>query len=288
MRAKELLRYWKEMISVAAGLSIITFNLIFVAEHVPFFVPTLNIIGGLVATAPPAFAFYSRFRIQKEIEQMFVIFINDLTDGIESGMSLPMALRQCSRNRYGALSKHVNRLAAQVDWGVPFNKTLETFGKNIESLVVKRAVRTIIETYKVGGKISDTLNAVSKSLVMIQKISKERSSSVRSQVVMSYIIYFVFIFILIAMQAFLIPSLTADASTGPIGLTSQKPINTPSPEVYQGTFTMFILIQGFFAGLVTGKMAEGSIKGGLKHSMLLIFCGYSLFTFVIQFQVSFL
>ncbi len=286
MKAKEITGYWKEMISVAAGLLIIAFSMLYVSGIIPFLVPVLNIAGGLVAAVPPALAFYSRFRMQKEIEQNFVIFINDLTDGIDSGMSLPMALRQCSRNRYGALSPHVNRLAAQVDWGIPFNKTLQTFGKSIESLVVRRAVRTIIETYKVGGKISDTLNAVGKSLVMIEKIKKERSSSVRSQVMMSYIIYFVFIFILIAMQTFLIPSLTADTPAAGIALTTQKPINRPSPEIYQNTFTMFILIQGFFAGLVTGKMAEGSIKGGLKHSMLLIFIGYSLFSLAIQFQAN--
>ena len=46
------------------------------------------------------------------------------------------------------------------------------------------------------------------------------------------------------------------------------------------------MVQGFFAGLVTGKMAEGSIVAGFKHSILLITTGYTLFSFASQFQIK--
>jgi flagellar protein FlaJ len=34
------------------------------------------------------------------------------------------------------------------------------------------------------------------------------------------------------------------------------------------------LVQGFFGGLVAGKMGEGSISAGLKHSLIMILLGY--------------
>jgi len=34
------------------------------------------------------------------------------------------------------------------------------------------------------------------------------------------------------------------------------------------------LIQAFFGGLVAGKMGEGTINSGLKHSLILMLCGY--------------
>jgi hypothetical protein len=46
-------------------------------------------------------------------------------------------------------------------------------------------------------------------------------------------------------------------------------------------------MQGFFAGLATGKMAEGSIVGGLKHSIILIVTGYLVFSMASQFQFGF-
>jgi flagellar protein FlaJ len=34
------------------------------------------------------------------------------------------------------------------------------------------------------------------------------------------------------------------------------------------------LIQAFFGGLVAGKMGEGSIYAGLKHSLIMMILGY--------------
>jgi len=33
-------------------------------------------------------------------------------------------------------------------------------------------------------------------------------------------------------------------------------------------------IQGFFGGLVAGKMGEGTMNAGLKHSLVMMLCGF--------------
>jgi flagellar protein FlaJ len=33
-------------------------------------------------------------------------------------------------------------------------------------------------------------------------------------------------------------------------------------------------IQAFFGGLVAGKMGDGAIRAGLRHSLVLMLCGY--------------
>ena len=40
-------------------------------------------------------------------------------------------------------------------------------------------------------------------------------------------------------------------------------------------------IQAFFGGLMAGKMGEGTIGAGLKHSAILLTCGYLVFKFMI-------
>jgi flagellar protein FlaJ len=40
------------------------------------------------------------------------------------------------------------------------------------------------------------------------------------------------------------------------------------------TFLHLTLVQGFFGGLVAGKMGEGSISAGLKHSLVMMLLGY--------------
>jgi flagellar protein FlaJ len=49
---------------------------------------------------------------------------------------------------------------------------------------------------------------------------------------------------------------------------------TMAPTDLQRTFLHMTLIQGFFGGLVAGKMGEGSISAGLKHSLIMMLFGY--------------
>jgi flagellar protein FlaJ len=213
------------------------------------------------------------------MEQQFIIYIRDISDSIKSGMTLPMALNHCARRDYFGMTKHVKTLSAQIEWGIPFEKALKTFAEKARSVSVRRAVATIIATYKIGGKLSDTLDAVSKSLVTINKLKKERSATVYSQVVTSYIIFFVFIGILVILQVLIIPNMTQQGETILKLSSDMAPI--PSSEVFSQSFTAFIIVQGFFAGLATGKMAEGSIVAGLKHSIFLILAGYGVFSIIV-------
>lgn len=272
-------KYLHEVIFISIGAAILAFNMLFVLENFPFLFPVLNVIGGLTATAPPVWVLYSRYRTNKEMEQQFILFIRDISDSIKSGMTLPMALNHCSKRDYLSLTRHVKRMSAQIEWGIPFKKALTTFANKTRSIPIKRAIATTIATYNIGGKISDTLDAVSNSLITIDKIKKERTATVYSQIVTSYIIFFIFIFILVILQVFLIPNLIQQGEEAITLSGEATPIT--SPEIFNQGFTNFIIIQGFFAGLATGKMAEGSIVAGLKHSIFLIIIGYGIFSFAI-------
>ena len=45
-------------------------------------------------------------------------------------------------------------------------------------------------------------------------------------------------------------------------------------------FTVLILVQGFFAGLMVGKFSEGTLKYGLRHSIIMMVVGYIIITTV--------
>jgi flagellar protein FlaJ len=44
------------------------------------------------------------------------------------------------------------------------------------------------------------------------------------------------------------------------------------------SFLFLLMTQGLFAGLVIGKIAEGSIKAGIKHSIILIVLAFLIST----------
>lgn len=278
----KIFRHKTEILFIIIGLSIIGFNSIFISPISPLLFPILNVIGGLIATFPTVFVLYNKRRITRQIETQFINFIRDLTESMSTGMTLPMALHHCSKRDYLALNTYVRDISSQVDWGIPFTKALQTFAKKTHSLAIKRAISTIIETYKVGGKIAATLKSVSNSLVIIERIKQERTASVHAQIITSYMIFFIFIFILVILQAFLVPALTPEEVPG----VSALPGENVSSEIYSESFVNFVIIQGLFAGLATGKMAEGSITAGLKHSILLVVVGYTTFSLALQFQFS--
>jgi len=284
----DITKYYIEIISIIAGVLIIIGNMflfpsLIPAEYYTIFEPAISMLGAMIAIIPPVMVFYQRYKEGKETEAMFIVFITDLTEGIDSGMTLPMALSYCGKRDYGVLTPMITKISAQVNWGIPFKESLRMFAQKIDSVPVSRAISTIIETYKVGGKISDTLKAVGESLLEISKIKAERSVSVQSQILTSYLIFFVFIFILVILQSFLIPALTPQGEIA--GMPSLAGGATPDifpPEI----FTNFIIVQGFFAGLATGKMAEGSVVAGIKHSIVLITIGYSIFSVAAHFQLA--
>ncbi len=275
-----------ELVFILVGVAIIIINQLYLAGEYLFIGPVLNTVGGLVAVVIPALFFYNRLRRTKEINEFFIMFVQDLTDSLESGMTLPLALEYAAKKDYGVLSPSLKDMAAQVDWGIPFWKALSSFARKTRSAIVQRSIVTIIETYKAGGKITVTLRSIAESLVLIDNIRKERSASVHSQIMTSYLIYFIFIFILIVLQSFLMPALSATqagALTGNnFGISSSL-----SPDFFAQSFINFIIIQGFFAGLVTGKLSEGSISAGFKHSILLIAFGYTAFSVFSQIQFTF-
>ncbi|HDD45849.1 MAG TPA: hypothetical protein ENG42_00080 [Candidatus Aenigmarchaeota archaeon] len=273
-----------EAVSVAIGVSILIFSIFIFPSLFPdlvFLTPLLNISGALIAVVPPFLFFYKKYLEKRAMEEYFIVFISDLTEDIDSGMTLPVALRYIAKRDYGVLTPYIKELASKVSWGIPFEEALKIFATKVGSVTIKRSVNTILQTYKVGGKLSDTLRAISQSLIEISKIKKERSVSVQSQIVTSYLIFFVFIFILIILQTVLVPAFSTKATEAGSSIGAVLPT-----EIYNSVFINFIIVQGFFAGLATGKMAEGSVIAGFKHSVVLITAGYTIFSLFSQLQIK--
>jgi len=97
-----------------------------------------------------------------------------------------------------------------------------------------------------------------------------------SLVVQGYIIFLVFIIIILVMQFKILPIASglgeglgqAEGMPTLSGLGQQGVIATE--EQLTKPFLWLLIVQGFFAGIVIGKLAEGKIKAGLKHSFILV------------------
>lgn len=218
---------------------------------------------------------------QKELETKFLEFVRALVQTVRSGVSIPKAILQISNENYGALTPYVKKLAHQIEWGFPLHEALNTFSMDTNNSVIKKSVSIVTEAEKSGGNMGDVLQAVTDSVFSIKKIKEERRSSVYSQMVQGYIVFFVFIAIMLVMQVYLIPKIAVLGGEASIGLAGSPigGLTTPggtgvSIEQLDQTFLWLIVIQGLFAGLMIGKFTDGEYKYGIKHSFILMVAGY--------------
>ncbi len=244
-----------------------------------------NLTAIILVAAPLMYVKYTQYVERKKIEQKFPEFLRDVVEGTRAGMSLPQAIKSTNEGSYGALDKHIEKMTAQLDWGIPFDQVLKTFGKETKSPLIKRSVDTIIQAYESGGNVQDVLESVGENIRSIKTLKQQRESQLYGEMITGYVVYFIFIGILIALNNFLLPNLAgaqealggSDMGVGGIGEGGedlQDNIN-----LYNTWFQRLVFIQGLFSGLIIGKLSEGELKAGLKHTAILFALGYLAVTF---------
>jgi flagellar protein FlaJ len=283
----------RHIIAIIIGMLIIILDFIFLKDTV-LLVPIIA-IGLTVAWMQYWIDFFAESARQRAIEERFPDFVRNLVGTIKSGMPVSKAIQHVADTDYGALTPYVTKLAYKVEWGIPVHKAFLSFAESTENPIIKRAVSTVIESEISGGNLEDVLDSITDSLISIKKIKDKRKASIHSQVMQSYIIFFVFLGVMIVIQNLLIPYISElqgaageggemmmfGSGGGSALLSTKVKIDFSSPitmatsfidwlmSLY-GIFMMLALIQGLFAGLVIGKLSEGHMRFGLKHSLLLM------------------
>jgi flagellar protein FlaJ len=259
--------------------SIVAINFLMLSD-VPTLFSTINIIALFIFALPIVLVKYTEYNELKEVEEMFPVFLRDFVETIRSGMTLPTAIKAIAKNDYKALNPYVRRMAAQLDWGIAVERVMLSFGRRSRSKLIMRIISSVIESHRFGGNLSDTFEALSNTAVEIDHLREERKLYMNSQMITGYVVFFVFLAVMIGLEKFLVPSLGDMNTSGMMGgLTGAAPRSSTTniAEEYNVIFRNLILIQGLFAGLAVGKMAEGSITGGFKHSALMMFVGFMVF-----------
>ncbi len=219
-------------------------------------------------------------RSTREKDEMFLEFSRDLVEGVRAGTPISKSILNIRKKDYGSLNPYIEKLANQISLGIPILISFQTFARDIGSNTITRAMTIIGESEKAGGEIQDILESVARSVAQSEKLRKERRAAMYTLVVQGYIIFLIFILIMLVMKFKILPlasglsissdSLEGSGSSMPAFGGMISPGTQATPEQLTRPFIWLILVQGFFAGLVIGKISEGSVVSGLKHSFILV------------------
>ncbi|MEK6898512.1 MAG: type II secretion system F family protein [Nanoarchaeota archaeon] len=271
------------------GVVVIAVALVFFLYEPIFFF--LIGIGALVLIMPFFIGLIVESKKEKEMDEQFLEFSRNLAESVKTGTPIGKSIIHMSEKNYGSLTPYIRKLANQITLGIPTSRAFNTFAQDVGSRTVKRAVTLIQEAESAGGEIDYILDSVAESVSQIEKLKIERKSSVSNLVVQGYIIFLVFVGIMLVMQFKILPLTSGIAPVGSLGgldntLAGADNLGglansadaAANAEKLARPFLYLLLTQGICAGLTIGKISEGKIKNGIKHSIILLLLSFLIWS----------
>jgi flagellar protein FlaJ len=241
-----------------------------------FFILAIIIVIGI----PTFLIVYREERRQARIDENLPYLLREISNAQRTGMSLPRAIQEAAKRHYGPLTPELRKMSSKISWGIPFNQAMEDFQKSINTALAQRASVLILEAERSGGNLEEIFEATEKHVQTLLNLKKEREGSMRPYVWIVYASYLIFILVIVILfQTFFIPFGTANITTEQTAGMFLLNINIG---VLQILFLHMLAVQGFFSGLVAGKMSKMTVKAGLMHSVILMFIGWFAFKILIQ------
>jgi flagellar protein FlaJ len=224
----------------------------------------------LAMISPIAFLNYIDYRWRKAVDERLPDLFRSIVQSQETGMTLPKALEEAAKRDYGPLSSELKKMTVQISWGATFEEALLAFARRVGTVLTLRTVPMIIEASRSGGKVEKVFDPMGKFIQSNILLERERKEQTRPYIAIIYVALFVFLFTIVI----LFKTFFTNVEGVPLFTMSSM-----SPTDLERVFLHMTLIQGFFGGLVAGKMGEGSMSAGLKHSLIMMLLGYAVLKF---------
>lgn len=235
------------------------------------YVGYFGIAALMIVIFPYSLVVYLRVRKAKMMEEFFPAFLRDIAESKRAGMTIPQAISVSAETDYGPLTSEIRRVQNLLSWGIPFPDTMRIFQERMKySTYIKRGLAIMLESYYTGGRIEDAMDAVADSTRLLKDVEKDRESVLQQQLVIVYMIHFMFVGILVALYKILIPMLSLQGGGGSSLIASFGGGETPPLDFFKMLFFLTMTIQSFSNGLVAGVTKEGSIAAGTKHAGIMI------------------
>lgn len=246
--------------SVSPHYKTIFFSLLFVPIFVflPYALPLyLKIgIGLMIASIPPMIKYEREIRERKAIEAAIPIFMRDMAEVRKTGLSPERCIQEISKRDYGVLSKYVTKMSTQIGWGLPIRKVMENFANSVKVWSAKTVTFILLEIVDLGGGTPNMFENVAEFTQKMKEISKKQSSTLKPLIFVPYFGAIMMVASSLMMMGFILnpmgEGLTENASFIQIALLT-------------GAVT-----QSWIMGFASGKMGEGRMGAGFKHSIAMV------------------
>ncbi len=249
----------------------------------------------LAFLGPIGFYKYKQMRDVKAIERRLPDFLRDVAEAGRFGMTLAEAIVVSSRGRYGKLTPEIEKMAAQIRWGVPATEALRLLTERVKTPMVGRIVSIIRKSSDAGGNVADVLTMVSHDAKENQLTEDERKIAMGTYIAVIYISFLVFLVTIWILNVSFLPKMKetsvvieerigeagegAVEETGQVGSPLAENIDVLIADI-QIAFYLAAIVHAVGDGLLAGVLDSGEVVNGLRHSFIMLIIGFLLLLLV--------
>lgn len=267
-------------VSVALGLAIVAsaFTVTSVlGRELPLAWDDFLIVAIMIAIFPPAAVNYIDRRWRIAVDNNIPKFLREVADASRTGLTLVRAIEVSTERRYGPLTEELKRLVRQLSWGATLEDALRSFGDRVNTRLARRTAILLTEVSRAGGNIQEIMDSLQRHVTDLQLIDRERRGQLRQYVAIVYVAVFILLFI----NVILLKTFFSQLET-----LQELQAQQPEVQLVAGAIDILALkkiffhtavIESFFGGLIAGKMGEGSLGAGMKHTLILMLISFVTF-----------
>jgi flagellar protein FlaJ len=233
----------------------------------------------------------------RQVEEVLPVALQMISANIRAGMTLENAVWSSARPEFGAFTTEIKRMSADAFGGVPISQTLADLPKRVNSQILDRAIRLVVEGMVLGGEMAKLLDEVSDDIRSTQLLQKEIAVSTTT-----YAIFIIFASIIAAPLLFSVSTyytvltekigdMRADTPQGSEefsraaqtqglsglpGLGQSQASGIKASDVKNFAIAS-ISITSLFAALILGLIREGKAMRGLKYAPIFILVGLGVY-----------
>ena len=241
------------------------------------------VVALLVALAPFAIDTYRQERQRRRNEADFADFLFEMSELIRGGIDPVKAVNTLAEGDLGSVTKQVRIASKQMQIGYTFEQAMRNLSNSLHSTLITRYVDLVIQASYSGGGVSNLIQRASADMSTFIALEGEKRSGLAQYTMILYVGQVVLVALAAILVIQFVPELsgisalsTGGAGTG--GFLSNSDITTVPLE--RDLFFLCVL-NGLFGGLVIGKVSEGKVRHGIKHSLILVLIAFLAWTLIV-------
>lgn len=237
----------------------------------PIGLPEIATIGLVVASLIPAIQYHKISKINYNAEDAVPHFIREITESHKIGLSPEKSIIQATKRKdYGSFSKYLELMRSQIEWGIPIRKTFANIRRDIKSWFVTLNFAMMIETIEIGGNSTESLEILSEYSEKEREVQINRRATLKPYILLA-VVWSVLISVTTNIVSMTTMMMTKVASMDTSAVLSSSAI---AMQKQMTIFSVGIILQCWISGFFIGKISEGNLGAGFKHSALLATIAY--------------